>query len=186
MSRSPSFGFTIIEVLITTALFVVLVVGIVQLYVVFGRMVSFESLSIGSSLSASAIIDAARTAGLEADHIVASHAFSGVTYTTGTTTAVFELPAIDASGAPLTNTYDYVGIYATGTSAYSITDAAAGSARLSGTKVLTNALTALTFTYNQSDVTLATSTTVDATTTASVIGQATDMHIRENIYLRNL
>ncbi len=182
MSRA----FTLIEVVITTALFVILTLAITQLYVVFGRMVSFESLSIGASLSASSIIDATRTAGLEADHIVVAHTFSGTSYTSGTTTAIFELPAIDSSGAPIANAYDYIGIYATSTYAYSMTDAAAGSARLSGQKQLTNALTALTFSYNQADITLATSTTVDATTSASVAGKTTYTHLRANIYLRNL
>ena len=179
-------AFTLIEVLITAALFAVLSAGIAQLYVVFGRMVSFQSLSIGASLSASSIIDAARTAGLEADRIAASHVFSGVNYTTGTTTVVFELPAVDASGSPIPSTYDYVGIYASSTAAYSIVDAAPGSARLSGQKQLTDSLVALTFTYNQADLSLATSTTIDATTTASVAEQTTYTHLRANIYLRNL
>ncbi len=179
-------GFTFIETLITVALFAVLVLAVTQLYVVYGRIISFQGSSLNISLGASGVVDAVRTAGLQADHVVASHTFSGTVYNSGTTTAIFELPSVDASGAVLTNTYDYVGIYASSTNVYRVIDAAAGSARVSGTKQLTSALNALSFTYDNASFPLVASLTVDATTSATVQGNAAQVHLRDHIYLRNL
>lgn len=179
-------GFTFIETLITVALFAVLVLAVTQLYTVYGRIISFQGSSLNISLGASGVVDAVRTAGLQADHVVASHTFSGVAYNSGTTTAIFELPAIDASGTILTNTYDYIGIYASSTNVYRIIDAASGSARVSGTKQLTSALNALSFSYDNSSFPLVASLTVDATTSATVQGNAAQVHLRDHIYLRNL
>src|SRR3989344_8978251 len=133
-------AFTLIEVLITTALFAVLIGAITQLYVVFGRMVSLKQSTIGATLSVSAITDAVRGAGLEAGGVASTHVFSSTSYSSGTTTVIFELPAVDASGAPVINAYDYVGVHATGTSVYRFIDAAPGSFRTSGTKQLTSVL----------------------------------------------
>ncbi len=179
-------GFTLIETLITVALFVVLILAVTQLSVVYGHFISLQKSSIGITLGGSSIMDAVRTAGLQADHVVASHVFSGVAYTSGTTTAVFELPAIDASGATIANTYDYIGIFASGTNAYRLTDAAAGSARVSGEKQLTSALDALSFTYDSASFPAVASVTVDATTSALIRGDTVQTHLREHLYLRNL
>ncbi|TSC70821.1 MAG: hypothetical protein G01um101449_273 [Parcubacteria group bacterium Gr01-1014_49] len=179
-------AFTLIEVLITTALFAVLIGAITQLYVVFGRMVSLKQSTIGATLSVSAITDAVRGAGLEAGGVASTHVFSSTSYSSGTTTVIFELPAVDASGAPIVNTYDYVGVHATGTSVYRFIDAAPGSFRTSGTKQLTNVLDELRFTYDQPDFASVTSVTVDATTSAVAAGETMFRHLRERVYLRNL
>lgn len=179
-------GFTLLEVLITTAIFAVLMVAVTQLYVVYGRVIDLQKSSIGVALGGNSIMQATREAGLQAAHIVASHTFSGISYSSGTTTVLFELPSIDASGAVIPSTYDYVGIYASGTSAYRIIDAAAGSARVSGTKILTNTLDALALTYDSASFPAVTSVTVNATTSVLVHEVATQVHLREHIYLRNL
>ncbi|MDP1689993.1 MAG: hypothetical protein Q8L52_02205 [bacterium] len=179
-------GFTFIETVITIALFIVLVLGVSQLYIVFGRVINQQSSTIGVTLGGSAIMDAVRTAGLQAGHVVAMHTFSGVNHISGSTTALFELPSIDGSGAIIVNTYDYIGIYATGTSAYRVIDGAAGSSRVSGKKLLTNALDALNFTYDAPSFPSVTNFIVDATTSAVTQGQTAQTHLREHIYLRNL
>jgi len=184
--RRWSRGYTLVEVLITVVLFTLLVLGITQLYVVYGRVISLQTSSIGIALNGSSIIDAVRAAALPADHVVAAHTFSGVGYTTSADTALFELPAIDSSGAVIPNAYDYVGIYASGTNVYRVIDAAVGSVRIAGTKRLTDALGALSFTYDNADLTLVTNVVVDATTTAVVHGQTTQVHLRTRVYLRNL
>lgn len=179
-------GFTLIEVAITVALFVVLALGVEQLYVAYSRIVNVQTASIGVALGASAIMDAVKNAGLQADHVVASHAFAGTTYASGTSTVVFELPSVDASGSIIGSTFDYVGIYATGTSAYRVTDAAAGSVRPSGTKLLTSFLSSLSFTYDSSSFPSVASVAADATTSAASRGQTTMVHLSERVHLRNL
>lgn len=179
-------AFTLIEVAITVALFIVLALGVEQLYVVYTRVVNVQTASIGAALGASSIMDAVKNAGLQADHVVASHAFSGTTYSSGTSTVVFELPSVDASGSVIGSSFDYIGIYATGTSAYRVTDAAAGSARASGQKLLTSFLSSLSFTYDNSSFPSVASVIADATTSAVSHGQTTQVHLSEHVYLRNL
>lgn len=179
-------AFSLIEVVITVALSAILMLAITQLYVVYGRVILFQKSSIDVALGASGIIDAARTAGLQAKQVVATHTFSGVSYTSGTTTALFELPTIDASGAIVPNAYDYIGIYTSGTDAYRLVDAAPGSSRLSGTKRLTGVLNALSFVYDSPSFPSVTSIIVNATTSATVRGETTQTHLRGHIYLRNL
>lgn len=179
-------AFTLIEVVITVALSAILMLAITQLYVVYGRVILFQKSSIDVALGASGIIDAARAAGLQAKQVVATHTFSGTVYTSGTTTALFELPAINASGAIVPNAYDYIGIYASGTDAYRLVDAAPGSSRLSGKKRLTGVLGALSFIYDNPSFPLVTSIIVNATTSAMVRGEMTQTHLRGHIYLRNL
>lgn len=179
-------AFTLVETVITIALFVILVLAVAQLYLVYGRSILSEQSSIDVMLGGGGIIDAVQTAGLQADHIVASHMFAGTNYSSGPTTILFELPAVDSSGSIITNTYDYIGVYASSTEAYRVIDAAPGSMRASGKKRLTDALNALLFTYNNASFPAVTSATVDATTTALSHGQQAQTHIRKNIYLRNL
>lgn len=179
-------GFTLVEVLITIALFVVLMFGISQLYIVYGRVIALQKSSIGVALGGSSIMDAVNTAASQADHVVATHTFSGTVYNSATTTAIFELPSVDSSGSIVANTYDYTVVYSSGTSAYRMTDAALGSSRISGKKQLTDALGGLSFTYDNAAFPSVGSVIVDATTTAVVRGQTTQTHLREHIYLRNL
>jgi len=179
-------GFSFIEVLITTALFAVLVLAITQLYLVYGRVIVFQTSSIDVTLGGSYIIDATRTAGLQAKRIIATHAFPSVNLTSGTTTVIFELPAIDVAGAPIMGSYDYVGIYASSTNAYHLIDAAPGSSRISRERRLTGALGALSFVYDSPSFPSVTSVTVDATTSALVRGETVQMHLRGHVFLRNL
>jgi len=179
-------AFTLVEVLITVALSVVLLLAITQLYVVYSRMTSLETASIGVSLSASSIMDTVHSAGLEALHIIPTHTFSGTFLETSATTSIFELQSIDASGSLIEGSYDYIGVYATGTNVYRVIDAAPGSSRLSGVKLLTSRLEGLTFAYDNADPMSATSFTVDATTSAAVHGKTTLAHLREHIHMRNL
>lgn len=182
MSRA----FTLIEVIITIALSTILMLAVTQLYDVYGRIILFQHSSITVALDGSTIMDAVRTAGMQASHVVTTHTFSGISYNSGTTTVLFELPAIDASGFTIPNEYDYMGIYASSTSVYRFIDTASGSSRISGEKRLTNVLNALSFTYDNPNFPSITSVMVDATTSIMVRGEAVQAHHHEHIYLRNL
>lgn len=179
-------AFTLVEMVITLALSAILLVAIMQIYLVYGRVILTQEASITANLGANAVVEAVRRAGLQADHVVTSHSFSGVPYTSDATTVIFELPAIDASGNIIGNTYDYIAITASSTEAYRFTDAAAGSSRLSGTKRLTNALAALNFSYDAAPMAAVTAVMVDATTTASVKGESVYRHVSGHVYLRNI
>lgn len=182
MSRA----FTLIEVVITVALFAIVMLGTAQLYVMYGRIITSQKSTITAALGGSSIIDATQEGARQADQVVATHIFSGVSYNSGTTTAIFELPSYDASGTIIANTYDYIGISASSTSVFRLVDAAVGSSRVSGKKQLSAALEALSFTYDAPTFPLVTSVVVDATTSASVQGQMTRTHRHGHFYLRNI
>ena len=182
MSRA----FTLVEVLITMALFVTLMFVIVQLYIVYGRTIVFHQASLDVTLGGSNIMDAARMAGSQARSAIATHSFSGISYSSGTTRVIFELPAIDALGDIITNTYDYIGIYASSSSAYRIIDAAPSSARISGEKRLTDVLDTLSFTYDSPLFPSVKNIIIDATTSATIRGETTQTYLRGHIYLRNI
>lgn len=184
--RNRLLGFTLIEVLITVALAAFLMAAMAQLYVMYGQMVLSQRAAIEVVLGDGSLVDTVRAAGMQASQVVAAHTFSGVDLASGTTTALFELPAIDASGAIIVNAYDYIGIYASDHDAYHVIDAAPGSVRVSGQKRLTDVLDELRFTYDNASFPLVTSVIVDATTTATVKGQTSKLHLREHIYLRNI
>lgn len=179
-------GFTLIEVLITVALSVILMLAIEKLYVVYGRVIISQKSSIEVALGGNKIMDAARAAGSQAKQVVAAHSFSGTSYDSSTTTAIFELPAVDASGAIIAGAYDYIGIHASGTVAYRLVDAAPGSARVPAEKRLTSVLDALSFAYDSQSFPSVTSVVVEATTSAVVRDETIQTHLRERVYLRNL
>lgn len=179
-------AFSLVETVITVALSAILMLATAQLYIVYGRVIVFQQSSIAVALGGSSIMDVVRSAGMQAKKVVATHIFSGTSYNSGTTVAIFELPAIDVSGAIISNVYDYIGIYATSTRVYRLIDAAPASARVSGEKQLTNVLGALSFTYDNPDFSSVTSITVDATTSDMVRGETIQTHLRRHIYLRNL
>jgi len=179
-------AFTLIEIIITITLFVILVLGVSQLYIVFGRTVIQQNNRISITLGGSAIMDTLRDTSLQADHVITAHTFSGVDLSSDATTALFELPAVDASGLIIANTYDYVGVYASGTNVYRVIDGALGSSRVSGKKLLTNTLNALNFAYDAQSFPSVASVIVDATTSAIIRGQTIQTHLHEHLYLRNL
>lgn len=179
-------AFTLVEVVITVAVSVILMLAIAQLYVVYGRLITSQNAYINVVLGAGSIMDSFRLAGLQASRIAVSHTFVGVGYTSGASTVIFEIPSVDSSGSIITGTYDYIGIHASGTDAYRLVDAAVGSSRVTGQKRLTNALSSMIFTYDNADLSLATNVIANATTSSEVGGETLQMHLNEHVYLRNL
>lgn len=182
MSRA----FTLVETLITAALFAVLMLAIAQLYILYGRVVTVQQSSINVSLGASRIMEETREAGLQAKNVIATHTFPDVTCNSGETAVAFEIPSIDASGSIITGTYDYVCIYVSSAEVYKVVEAAPGSSRTSGSVRLSDAVEALSFTYDNSSFPLVTKITANATTSAIIKDETTRVHLREQIYLRNL
>lgn len=179
-------AFTLIEVLVVLALTATLIAATSYVYAEYNKAYPFVEASLEVTGGASAIVEEVREAGLQATRFVGTHTFSGTLRTSSATTTIFELPAINASGATIAGSYDYIGVYASGTAAYRTIDAASASVRASGTKKLTAVLQNLLFTYDNSSIPQATSVVVEATTTATVRGEATEAHVRTKVYLRNL
>ena len=178
-------GFTLVETVIVVGLTALILTAIANLFYIYYQ-VNGTDLAYRSAGSAGSAMAAISAAVVPADGVLTSHAFSGTTYTTGSTTLVLELPAIDSSGVIIASTYDYIAFYTSGTTLYRIIATGAGSSRTAGTKTLTTALANLTFSYNNADPSQATTVTADLRTSATYKQQSAGERVREAIKMRNL
>lgn len=178
-------GFTLIETMIVIALSAAMMGTLATLIYSFNTSYSYEQASALSAGSARSILREAESLTLSANHVLLSHSFSGTMYTSSSTVLVLEIPSIDSSGNSISGAYDYAVFYASGARAYRLLTANAASARAPGTKQLSNALSSITFSYNNADFTLVNTVTIDVQTSAQSKGQTNIDHRREQLYLRN-
>lgn len=179
-------GFTLIEVVIVIALSVSVMAALSLLILTFNKTATYDQASAQSSDSASTIMREIESLVAPADAVLQSYTFASGTYTSTSTSLVLEIPSIDSSGNIIANTHDYAAFYTVGTtSAYRLLQPNASSARASGTKLLSSTVSSLTFTYNNSDFTKVSSTTVDVQTQTQVKQDILSDHQREQIWLRN-
>lgn len=178
-------AFTLLEVIISVGIFVLLSISMVDLIIGTDNLLRSQQVTIDVIGSASEAMSDIQTMATQATQVAASHSFSGTTYTTSTSTLVLQLPSITSTGSIVSGQYDYVTYYATGTSAYRIIDPGTGSVRPSGTKRLSDTVTAFTFTYGSSDPTLSTSTMIDIQTQGTFKKVNAATHLHEQVYLRN-
>jgi hypothetical protein len=144
-----------------------------------------QNASIGVSSSAAQYLNEFSKLGFQADAVVASRTVSGTAYTSGSTTVIFELPAINSSGDPVSNAYDYAIFYASTTAAYRILDTNGSSARTAGTKKFSDYVSNLTFTYDNGTPSSATNVIANLTTLSVVKQETLSSHLKQQVYLRN-
>lgn len=179
-------AFTLVEILISTAVVSLIMLVLYNVYTGYNAVFVIQQARVEVNGSAREVVDEFKHTALQASQVVTSHTFSGENYTSGVDVAVFRLPAIASTGATITGVYDYVAFFATSTSVYKVTDAGAGSARGSGSKRLSDTLNTLAFTYNNASLSLSTSTEIDIQTQKTVKGQMIQAHLHESARLRNI
>lgn len=179
-------AFTLVELLVIIAIATSVLAALAYLYLVNNRVILLQYVSISAATSITTLFDSVRDVALQADRVVVSHNFGGNTYSSGSTTVIFELPSIDTSGTIIVGSYDYIGYVMNGNSVYRYADIASGSSRRSGTKLLTTSLTNLTITYDSADFATVTTTTLSATTSVSYAGNAFTAHERQTFILENI
>lgn len=178
-------AFTLVETIVVIALSVTMMTVLGFLFFMFNNILSYEQASSQSSGSASAVIREMESLIFPANAVLQMHVFSGATYTSSSTVLVLEIPSIDSSGNIIANTYDYAAFYSVGTNTYRLLETNGSSARVSGTKQLSSTISALTFSYGNSDFTQVSTTTIDVQTQAQVKQNILSDHRREQIRLRN-
>lgn len=179
-------GFTLLETMIVMAIFSAIITAIVFMFIGLSSVFDTQGSQIKVTNDARAIMHAVETHVREADQILASRSFSGVSYISSTSTIVFELPAITATGDIIAGIYDYAVVYATGTDAYMITEAGAGSTRIASTRHLASTTLSFLITYdNNVDYTLVRKVAVDVVTQATIRKKTARTHLHQQIYLRN-
>lgn len=179
-------GFTLIEILISTFVIGLIAIVLFNIYTGYYTVFAIQQARLEVNGSAREVVEEFRKTALQANRVLLSRSFSGVTYTSGATTTVFELPAVSSTGSMLSGIYDYVVFYATSTEVYKVVEGGAGSVRASSTRHLSSTLSSLVITYNNSNVTLATSTDIDIQTRAIVKEQTYQAHVHETARLRNI
>ena len=179
-------GFTLVETLIVISISTLAFIALINLFLLFNSVYGYQQASMATAGSAGTAMNAFEASILPADQVLASHSFSGTTYSSATTTLVLELPAIDNSGNIIPDVKDYIAFYPSSTTLYRLIQAGAGSVRISGLTQLSTTLYSLVFTYDNNDFTKITNVIPDLETRAQFKQQIVQSRLREQLYLRNL
>jgi prepilin-type N-terminal cleavage/methylation domain-containing protein len=183
MRRSLS-GFTLLEVLIALALALIIFSAMTTIYIRYGSYFASQTAAVSVGETAAISLNELSELVPQADTVVSSRTFSGTTYTTGATTLILELPSVSSTGDVIASTYDYVVFYVKNGILYRTMEIGSGSIRHAGTKLLTDKLGAVSFIYDNADVTQAKSVTADIYT--QVPSGAEHAHLAQKLYLHNL
>lgn len=179
-------GFSIIEAIFASAILIFVLGAFAVLYINFSKFYNRQQAEINIGNSAREAVKELQSAVLQADQIAASHTFSGTAYSTDQDTLVLEIPSVDGSGDIVSGKHDYVVFYLTGNNLYRLIDADAASNRSSGQNQISDAVSALTFTYNNPNLALATKIDVGLQLQTIAGGQTISYNLNQKIYLRNL
>ena len=179
-------GFTLVETFVVISISVVALIALVNLFLIFNTTYGNQQAFMAAAGSAGGAMNAFEAAIMPADQVLASHNFSGTTYSSNATTLILGLPAVNSSGNIIAGTEDYIAFYSSSAKLYRLTQAGAGSTRVSGLKELSTTLNSLSFTYDNVDFTKVTNVTADIVTQAQFKQQTVQGHLNEQIYLRNL
>jgi len=146
-------GMTVIGIMTIVLVMVTQIFGVSQ--EVFVKQTARAENETGAVLATRLISDMTRGSSA----VESSRTISGTAYTTSSTVLVLKMPSINSSGNVIASTYDYVAFYRDGTDAtkiWSDTEAAAGSRRIPGKKLVTAGNLIFTFRYDDVDPTKAT------------------------------
>lgn len=182
---SGSRAFSLIEVIIVVAISALVAGALANIFFYYNSSYLYQNASVNVSSSAASFLNEMSELALQAKTISTSRAVSGTTYTTGSTTVVFELPAMNSSGDVLPNAYDYAILYATSTHLYRILDVHGSSVRKASTVQYSDVLSNLTLTYDNATPANATSITVDLSTATTSRGKTAATQLKQTVYLRN-
>lgn len=178
-------GFSLMEVLVAVALFVLLMAALVSLYLGYTSLFVLEQMRFTLGTSANIALSEMEEATRQARQVLSSRVLSGDTYTTDADTLVLELPSVTADGTVVSGSFDYVAFYVSGTALYRLRDADDASARESGIRQLGGEVSAFALTYDTADPSEATEVSVDLTLALQKGQHSSTLHTQQEVYLRN-
>ena len=153
---TPPRGFTIMEGIAVIGIMTIVLVMVNQIFAVtydiFVKQSARTDTETGAVLAARTISELTRGASA----VETSKVINGTTYTTSADVLVLKMPTIDSSNNVVASTYDYVAIYRDGTvptKIFSDIDAATGSKRADGQRLVTAYNVTAKFRYNAATVT---------------------------------
>lgn len=179
-------GFTLFEMIIVIFLMAVLLIGLLNIFDWQQKVYSLEQADIAATGTARIAMNHMTFAIAQGSEIVTNRNINGTDYTTGGTTLVLKLPAYDSGSNVLANAYDYIVYTVDDNRLLQVIDADSSSVRHSGTKLLTDSLENITFTYNNATPASASQVSVNLTTRAYYRGNhSVSVNLQETIFLRN-
>ena len=180
-------GFTLVEVLVVTALVVVLVLIGTGVFLANNLFYENQTGKVSAVNATREAADRIAQFGRGAESLVSTYTYASITYNTGTGTVIFKLPSLDASDQIISGTYDYAMVTLDPVSPsklWLIVDANPTSSRPERTLLLTDKLTSINFTYNNPDLTIANSVTYNLVVTSAGRNPATEQ-VYGRVTLRN-
>jgi hypothetical protein len=181
-------GISLMETMVVIGIMMFLLLIITQIfalnYDIFAKQSKRSDNEIGAILTAKTISQIARGA----ESIEAAHTFNSTVRTSSSAELVLKLPSVDASNNVIASSYDYVAFYrssSTPTNIMVVTEAAAGSARIAGTRLITAHNAVLTFRYNNPTITDASRVSLYLVNTQSQRGLTMTTKAWTSIFLRN-
>ncbi|MDQ3018889.1 MAG: prepilin-type N-terminal cleavage/methylation domain-containing protein [bacterium] len=179
-------GFTLIEVVIVTFLFSILLLGLMSLYDWHQKVYMLEQAEVQATGSVRSAMNNMSRYIAQGREIDSSRTINGTTYNTSSSSIIVEIPSLSASGDVVNGGFDYVVYYLSGTNLYQVIETGSGSVRIGGTKQLSSAMESLTFTYNNADPTIASQVIIDMQARATARGTSSvTAHVIDTIFLRN-
>ena len=188
IERRAAAGFTIVETIVVIGIMTILLLIVNQIFIINYDIVSKQTGRTdsegGATLATRFISELARGA----MSVEASAVINGTTYTSSDDTLVLKLPSVDDANQIIAANYDYVAIARDPLDAERIVayaSPAAGSARFSGSRLVTDYNDALIFRYNASDITTADRVSVHLVNRKTVRGATTVARASTSLFLRN-
>jgi prepilin-type N-terminal cleavage/methylation domain-containing protein len=178
-------GFTLIETLVVIAVFAVVVLVLLNLFDRHGALYTYEQAQLAVSGGSRITMTEVNTYASQAYRIMASADVGGTTYTSGTTTLVLQIPTVNSSGNIVADTWDYAVFTLTGASLTEIIQPDGQSARPAVSRLLSDIVSGLSFTYDNPDLAMARKVNVSLTTAQQVRNQIVRVQLDQDIYLKN-
>lgn len=186
-SASAERGFTLIEMLLVIFLSSMLLLGLFSLYEWHGKMYSYQQAMVRVTESGRQSMQALQLYVTQAYRVVNNYTspVDGTVHSSGPTTLVLQVPAINSGGIALAGKWDYVVFYLSGTDLNMQVFADPASSRPGGTRLLTERAASLTFTYDNANFSQVHAVTAELTTAQQVRSQQVTQQLEQNFILRN-
>ena len=178
-------GFTLIETVIVIALFTMVVLVMYGIFDQHNYIYNYEQGMIAVAGSARTSENDMLTYGLQAHRVLASATVNSNTYFSGTNSLVLQLPSINSNGQTLSNTWDYVAFYTSGSQLWEQVQADPTSARQSLSRLLSSSLFSINFTYDNVSYPSVQNVTANITTQNTVHNRTVQDNLIQKIHLRN-
>lgn len=179
-------GVSLIETVIALGLFVLIVFALLGVYEVYGKVFNLGNAHFSAVGGSRSVLTQLANFTSQANRVLQSSVINGVNYVSGTTTLVLRLPAVDAAGKTIDNTWDYAVFYVTSTNLYSFLEKNASSTRAGGgEKLLSNSVQSVLFSYDNADFTQVKKVTAEVFTRVVEKRVPVESRASEQIFLKN-